>query len=79
MSKYYGVSLEDHYKAEFCANCLYTHGCKRGLYPTYDEATKTTTLKCGNYGRRPTNEELSQIYSGEDYQEHSQVPGTVTV
>ena len=79
MSKYYGVSLEDHYKAEFCANCLYTSGCKRGLYPEHNEDTKTTTLKCGNYGRRPTDEELRQIYSGEDYQEHRQVSGTTTV
>lgn len=58
MGKYYGVSLEDHYKAELCANCLYTRGCKRGLYPVYDEQTKTTTLKCEYYGRY-NDEELS--------------------
>ena len=79
MNKYYGISIEDQYKAEFCANCLYTGGCKRGLYPKHDEYTKTTTLKCGNYERRPTDEELRQIYSGEDYQEHRQVSGTTTV
>lgn len=79
MSVMFGTTIEQGYKKEVCVNCLYVRGCGRGLYPTYNEKTKTTTLKCGNYVRRPTDEELSQIYSGEDYQEHSKVSGTTTV
>ena len=67
MNVMFGTTIEEGYKKSFCSNCLYASGCSRGLYPTYDEKTKTTTLKCGNYGRRPTDEELCQIYSGEDY------------
>jgi hypothetical protein len=67
MSNMFGTTIDQVYKKEICANCLYTRGCKRGLYPEHNEDTKTTTLKCGNYVRRPTDEELRQIYSGEDY------------
>lgn len=69
MSKYYGVftSIEEDYKKIICTNCVYVSVCSRGLYPQYNEETKTTTLKCENFVRRPTDEEFSQIYSGEDY------------
>lgn len=60
MSKYYGVSLEDHYKAEFCVNCLYADGCNSVLYPEHNEDTKITTLKCKNYERRPSDENQNQ-------------------
>lgn len=71
MSKYCEPAIEDDYRAEFCPQCLYFSVCKRGLYPKYDEVTEVTTLKCEYFERRPTDEELRQIYSGEDYQEHS--------
>ena len=67
MSDMFGTTIEQNYKKKVCINCLYVHGCSRGLYPKYDEETKTTTLKCGNFVRRPTHEKLSQIYSRVDY------------
>ena len=67
MNVMFGTTIEEDYKKNICTNCIYVSVCNRGLYPQYDEETVTTTLKCGNFVRRPTDEELSQIFSGEDY------------
>ena len=64
----YESSIEGHFRREICRGCLYVDGCKRGIYKKVDKEVlpELTFIKCKNYVRRPTNEEIGQIYGGAD-------------
>lgn len=64
MGKNYGISIEEHYRREFCTECVNGEGCKMPLHTTYDEQTKTTTLKCAEFERKNNDEDLNQLLAG---------------
>lgn len=57
-----GKLIEQAFQDGICSVCVYIHGCKRKVHPQYDEELKVMVAKCEYYIRRPSDEELCELY-----------------